>query len=379
LIIAGVIIACQELANAYGIALASTGLLSTLGITLATDAYGPVADNAGGIAEMAHMPEHTRKNTDLLDALGNTTAAIGKGFAVGSAVLTAISLLNTFVSRMDIPVIDPVLSKRFSAGIVVGAMLPFWFGALTMGAVNKAAQSVILEVRRQFANNPGLLTGEGEPDYAHCVGMITKGALHAMVFPIMVVVFAPLITGIGLGPQFLCGLLFGAIVTGFMLGLMMGTAGGAWDNAKKYIETGKYGGKHSLPHKAAVTGDTVGDPFKDTTGPAINIQIKLMSYISVTLVPVFKHQADYWWVSLILIGVLLIFAPFWHVVMIPEALKKKNIEAILDEIARANEENIRAALKAAEENKDKEDDDHGVQMSEQQFVRVHHATTPPPH
>jgi K(+)-stimulated pyrophosphate-energized sodium pump len=377
LIIASVVIACQELAGAYGIALASTGLLSTLGITLATDAYGPVADNAGGIAEMAHMPEHTRKNTDLLDALGNTTAAIGKGFAVGSAVLTAISLLNTFISRMDIPPIDPVTSKRFGAGIVVGAMLPFWFGAMTMGAVNRAAQSVILEVRRQFANNPGLLTGESEPDYAACVGMISLCALHAMVFPVALVVLAPIITGIGLGPQFLCGLLFGAIVTGFMLGLMMGTSGGAWDNAKKYIETGKYGGKRSLAHKAAVIGDTVGDPFKDTTGPAINIQIKLMSYISVTLVPVFKHQSDYWWASLIVIGVLIFFVPFWQTVMVPEALRRDRIEATIDEIARANEENVKSGK--IEEHKDKEDDDHGVQMTEQQFVRVHHAATPPPH
>jgi len=199
-----------------------------------------------------------------------------------------------------------------------------------------------------------------------------------MVFPVMLVVFAPIITGIGLGPQFLCGLLFGAITTGFMLGLMMGTAGGAWDNAKKYIETGKYGGKRSASHKAAVIGDTVGDPFKDTTGPAINIQIKLMSYISVTLVPVFKHQEDYWWAALILIGILVFFVPIWQICFVPEALKKKNIEATLDEIARANEENLKAG-KVAEENKDKEDDDHGVQMTEQQFVRVHHAATPPPH
>jgi H(+)-translocating pyrophosphatase len=333
MIIAGVIIACTELADAYGIALASTGLLSTLGITLATDAYGPVADNAGGIAEMAHMPEHTRHNTDLLDALGNTTAAIGKGFAVGSAVLTAFSLLTTFVTRVDIPPIDPITSKRFISGVVLGAMLPFWFGAMTMGSVNKAAQAVVAEVRRQFHVIPGLAEGTADPDYEECVGMISLGALHAMVNPVLLVVLAPIITGIGLGPQFLCGLLFGAISTGFMVGLMMGSAGGSWDNAKKYIEAGHYGGKRSYAHKAAVVGDTVGDPFKDTSGPAINIQIKLMSYISVVLVPVWKHQSDYWWVSLIVIGVMLVFIPVWHYYFTPMALRPSSVEKVINEIA----------------------------------------------
>lgn len=366
MIIAGVIIACTELADAYGIALASTGLLSTLGITLATDAYGPVADNAGGIAEMAHMPEHTRHHTDLLDALGNTTAAIGKGFAVGSAVLTAFSLLTTFVTRVDIGPIDPINSKRFIGGVVLGAMLPFWFGAMTMGSVNKAAQAVVAEVRRQFHVIPGLAEGTADPDYEECVGMITVGALHAMVNPVLLVVLSPIICGVGLGPQFLCGLLFGAISTGFMVGLMMGSAGGSWDNAKKYIESGKYGGKRSYAHKSAVVGDTVGDPFKDTSGPAINIQIKLMSYISVVLVPVWKHQEDYWWASLIVIGVMLIFIPIWHYKFTPEALKPSSVEKVINELA--------ASSAAVAEKPGKHEEKEGVELAEpedRQVVRVH--------
>jgi len=334
LIIASTIIAVRALTgSAFGIALASTGLLSILAITLATDAYGPVADNAGGIAEMSHMPKHVRENTDTLDALGNTTAAVGKGFAVGSAVLTAVSLLTTYTVRVGIAdSLDPINSKFFIPGVLVGAMLPYSFAALTMGAVAASAGSVVIEVRRQLNTIDGLREGrEGvNADHTTCISMVTGAALYMMVPPAALVILSPLIFGIGLGPDMLAGVLLGAIASGFVLGGMMNASGGAWDNAKKMNEKEDHNGvpqKGTSKHKATVVGDTVGDPFKDTSGPAINIQIKLMSYISVVLVPVFRHQKDYWWASLIIIGACLIFYPF-YVRMCPPGLSNEDRIAV---------------------------------------------------
>ncbi|RYG66454.1 sodium-translocating pyrophosphatase [archaeon] len=325
LIIASTIIAVRALSgSAFGIALASTGLLSILAITLATDAYGPVADNAGGIAEMAGMPAHVRHNTDTLDALGNTTAAVGKGFAVGSAVLTAVSLLTSYTKRVGInSTLDAVNDPYFIPGVLIGAMLPYAFSALTMGAVACAAGSVVIEVRRQLNEIVGLREGkEGvKADHTRCVGMVTGAALYMMVPPAMLVILSPIVLGLGLGPEMLAGMLFGAISSGFVLGGMMNAAGGAWDNAKKMNE--KNGMKGSAKHKATVVGDTVGDPFKDTSGPAINIQIKLMSYISVVLSPLFKEQKRYWWVALIIIGVVILSTPI-YMYMCPPGLKDED-------------------------------------------------------